>query len=48
MNKHSYLIFPMCPDYLKLVTEVIFVPFSNEEFIEQDNGTYKRNKFKPS
>lgn len=48
MNNHSYLIFPICPEYLKLVTEDIFDPFSKEEFIEQDNGTYKLNKFKPS
>ena len=48
MNNHSYLIFPICPEYLKLVTEDIFDPLSKEEFIEQDNGTYKLNKFKPS
>lgn len=36
------------PEDLKLVTEDIFDPFSKEEFIEQDNGTYKLNNFKPS
>ena len=36
------------PEDLKLVTEEIFDPFSKEEFIEQYNGTYKLNNFKPS
>ncbi|WP_418179970.1 primase-helicase family protein [Aliarcobacter lanthieri] len=36
------------PEDLKLVTEDIFDPFSKEEFISQNNGTYKLNKFKPS
>lgn len=36
------------PEDLKLVTEEIFDPFSKEEFISQNNGTYKLNKFKPS
>ncbi|MCT7573126.1 primase-helicase family protein [Aliarcobacter butzleri] len=36
------------PEDLKLVTEEIFDPFSKEEFIEQDNRTYKLNNFKPS
>ena len=36
------------PEDLKLVTEEIFDPFSKEEFILQDNYTYKLNNFKPS
>lgn len=36
------------PEDLKLVTDEEFNPFSNEEFIKQDNGTYKLNNFKPS
>ncbi|MGJ0328706.1 DUF5906 domain-containing protein [Aliarcobacter cryaerophilus] len=36
------------PEDLKLVTEDIFDPFSKEEFILQDNSTYKLNNFKPS
>src|SRR5574344_2709119 len=36
------------PEDLKLVTEEIFDPFSKEEFIEQYNGPYKLNNFKPS
>lgn len=36
------------PENLKLVTEDIFDPFSKEEFILQNNSTYKLNKFKPS
>lgn len=36
------------PEDLKLVTEDIFNPFSKEEFILQDNSTYKLNNFKPS
>ena len=36
------------PEDLKLVTDEIFNPFCNEEFILQENGTYKLNKFKPS
>ena len=36
------------PEDLKLVTEDIFDPFSKEEFILKNNGTYLLNKFKPS
>jgi hypothetical protein len=48
MNNHFHATLKISPEDLKLVTEEIFDPFSKEEFIEQDNGTYKRNKFKPS
>ena len=36
------------PKDLKLATDEIFNPFCNEEFILQENGTYKLNKFKPT
>ncbi len=49
-NKEDYLDknLKISPEDLKLVTEEIFDPFSKEEFILQENGTYKLNKFKPS
>lgn len=50
-SSHEYYIgekLKISPEDLKLVTEDIFDPFSKEEFIEQDNGTYKLNNFKPS
>ncbi|MDN5128056.1 DUF5906 domain-containing protein [Aliarcobacter butzleri] len=48
MNNHSNIVLNISPEDLKLVTEDIFDPFSKEEFILQDNGTYKLNKFKPT
>lgn len=33
---------------LKLVTNEVFYPFSNEEFILEENNQYTLNKFKPS
>ncbi|WP_419677728.1 primase-helicase family protein [Aliarcobacter lanthieri] len=36
------------PEDLKLIMEEIFAPSIKEEFISQNNGTYKLNKFKPS
>lgn len=36
------------PEDLKLVIAEVFNPFNNDEFILQDNYTYKLNNFKPS
>ncbi|MCT7602422.1 primase-helicase family protein [Aliarcobacter butzleri] len=36
------------PEDLKLVIAEVFNPFNNDEFILQDNSTYKLNNFKPS
>lgn len=50
-SSHEYYIgekLKISPEDLKLVTEDIFDPFSKEEFILQNNSTYKLNKFKPS
>lgn len=48
MNNHFQITLKISPEDLKLVTDDVFNPHAKEEFIEQDNGTYKRNKFKPS
>ena len=48
MNNNFQITLKISPEDLKLVTDEVFNPHAKEEFILQNNGTYKLNKFKPS
>ena len=48
MSNNFQITLKISPEGLKLGTDEVFNPHAKEEFILQNNGTYKLNKFKPS